>query len=512
MGAVKWRAALPLIAVLLGLCWAAGSRSLRGDTPRDGTRLPSSSQVAAPRSVASAGVREWAFADAAAADAASVGPGRCSARACHGSIEPPRDPVIWKTAYTTWVTRDSHARAYEVLFNERSDRIAKNLAGSARDDAEAGTSTRYTPAHQDTRCLACHAFSTSPPGGHPAAAADLEGVSCEACHGPAERWLVPHTARSWKSKSPEVKEREYGMTPLDDVARRAEACAACHVGAPAQGGVAERDAYHDIMAAGHPRLNFELTTFLAQMPRHWTEKDHGADFEVRLWAAGQLATARSALRLLESRVRAAGDKSTAPPGKRPWPEFAEYGCFACHHDLAEPSWRQQRGYADRKPGSFPWATWFLPMTRLLAEQDPEQNRALLVELDALEQLMSVPYPDAAEAAARAHSAAELLRAASGRAASRRYDDNTVRALVAACAAAAPRLVASGWDAATQLYLALVALTQGQGDRPMAQALEVLYEALKFPDGYDSPSEFGHEPTAERAADFLRQLRDLGRDR
>ena len=33
------------------------------------------------------------------------------------------------------------------------------------------------------------------------------------------------------------------------------------------------------------------------------------------------------------------------------PEFSEYNCFACHHDLEGTSWRQQRGYDGRPAGS-----------------------------------------------------------------------------------------------------------------------------------------------------------------
>ena len=39
-----------------------------------------------------------------------------------------------------------------------------------------------------------------------------------------------------------------------------------------------------------------------------------------------------------------------------WPEFSEMECFACHHDLtkADKSWRQERGYQNRRPGNPPW--------------------------------------------------------------------------------------------------------------------------------------------------------------
>src|SRR5437660_1732111 len=55
-----------------------------------------------------------------------AGTASCSARACHGGIDPVAEPVL-RNEYTTWVTRDRHQQAFLVLFDERSQRIARNL-------------------------------------------------------------------------------------------------------------------------------------------------------------------------------------------------------------------------------------------------------------------------------------------------------------------------------------------------------------------------------------------------
>ena len=44
-----------------------------------------------------------------------VGPGSCSAVACHGGIQPRSVTKVLQNEYSTWVTEDKHARAYTVL-------------------------------------------------------------------------------------------------------------------------------------------------------------------------------------------------------------------------------------------------------------------------------------------------------------------------------------------------------------------------------------------------------------
>src|SRR5262249_35640911 len=143
---------------------------------------------------------------ATAAQPAGVpqGVGSCAATACHGSVRP-ADPVLFpshvlRDEYTIWLTRDDHARAYQVLLSSRSQKIAEKLAGGKG----------VVPAHEDARCLACHAT----PGAERAALPQVvreDGIGCESCHGPAERWLGPHTQGYFHNLDPAVKLAQYGM-------------------------------------------------------------------------------------------------------------------------------------------------------------------------------------------------------------------------------------------------------------------------------------------------------------
>ncbi len=414
-----------------------------------------------------------------------VGSASCSAQACHGRVEPrPGEQEILRNEYTTWVREDRHARAYEVLLREDSREMARRLGGE--------------PAHQSKRCLACHS-SPALPGERPPRR--HEGVGCEACHGSAEKWLVEHTSPQWANRRPEDKYNCYKMTPLTDVSVVASACVGCHVGSPPEEGVALRDVTHDLLAVGHPRLNFEFAGYLDAMPPHWNAARRavvrGSGFEARAWAVGQMISARAALALLGHRVRHAGDKGAA---RTPWPEFAEYDCFACHHDLREPSWRRSRGYGSGNPGSLPWGTWYFTMPRLLAEERDGKARPADDALARLEQMMAEPYADAKLLSPLIVEADRLLDDWQKKVKGESFDRLSVRRWLRVLAGDDRKLSEREWDGAAQLYLALRAIDRARADmpagagvnaggRPAPPALEKLAERLAFPSGHQSPKTF-----------------------
>ena len=195
-----------------------------------------------------------------------------------------------------------------------------------------------TKATEEQTCLACHANPTIASKKQTPCPVPFmrRGVSVrESCHGNAEHWRSPHTG--WTKET--NRKSEYGqlhMTKLFDPAVRAETCAGCHIGAPANDITPRRDVTHDLIAAGHPRLNFEFTTYLRQMPPHWKEKDREKNeprpkgFEAQFWAIGpECLHGGIVLRLLN-------DRATGP---RTAGGSAEFNCYACHHDLQSDSGR-----------------------------------------------------------------------------------------------------------------------------------------------------------------------------
>jgi hypothetical protein len=409
-------------------------------------------------------------------DSRFTGTATCSGRACHGSLEPSGERAgIQGNEHTTWLTNDRHADAYRVLFNERSGRIARAL-------------DLKNPAHENERCLVCHANPELGRDDSGQAQAERQaGVGCETCHSAARDWLAPHTG--WAALDKEQKQEQFtkhGMTWLAGPRERAETCVRCHVG------VGEGDVDHDLIAAGHPRLEFELTAFLANMPPHWRERDAQSGHEARAWAVGQIVTARAALRLT-------GQRATG----KSWPEFAEYDCFACHHDLSDQRWRRDRNHLGaRPPGSPPWNERYLKFLPELSGMDAKSASRLRIDLG---REMATALPDGKKVAGLSKELDRTLEGALENLEKTHYRPEEIRSLLAAIAGTPGRFT-TNWDAAAQAYLAVDVLRRSLGDDASNPALRELGELLAFPPGVDGPACFRAAPDFDdRFANLLRQV-------
>jgi Cytochrome c554 and c-prime len=431
------------------------------------------------------------------------GAGSCSAVACHGSIAPVPGSKVLRNEHTTWVSDDPHSLAYQALFSQRSTRIARNLAGG---------SETFTPAHQDSQCLACHATPRSVADLKATAGLNQDGVACEACHGPSQKWLSEHTSSAWINRSAHEKETA-GFYDTKNLARRAGICAGCHVGSRSSlddlDPFPARDVNHDLIAAGHPRLTFELAAYLDNLPVHWLEKDRNAapDFPVRAWSVGQAESARAALDLLAAR---------ATDSTSPWPEFSTYGCFSCHHSLADEPWRQRAPFAASSVGvkvplgGPPFGSWDFAMTSALADLPasvtaPDDWNDLHAALNQLIQEMSRTVPDRQKAARLARDGARKLEQRQIELSRHTFALAEVKSLIRRWNASEAWQKIGSWDQATQRYLSLVPLHQVWSrldrDRPaeldqLRAQLESVRDKLRFPEGYDSPRQFSPESFAK----------------
>jgi hypothetical protein len=369
-----------------------------------------------------------------------LGVNSCVAASCHGGGRLSEGRSF--AAYQIWARKDPHATAFATLSNAESRQMV-TLLHKGKDGSP-------VDATRDVRCLSCHG-TTEFKEGRTLVPADYhlrDGVSCESCHGPAKKWLGLHSTREWKLLTAEQKSEHGFLDTTTDLAARVKMCADCHIGSPG------RDVNHDLIAAGHPRLNFEFSAYYANLPKHWgvtdvdgvepadIEKDPA--FEARAWLTGQLVSSRTSLQLLQHR------------GKRgsPWPELAEYSCFSCHHDLKNQSWYQTKG---KSKGQFAWGTWnYGTLPELL------QDGNSLQEFEQLRLLMQKPFPEANNAVAgaktlelslnkliaqesvRSFSSEELDQLALRMLSSRRSREENAGAVVS-------------WDQTAQLYLANTAL-------------------------------------------------------
>jgi hypothetical protein len=312
-----------------------------------------------------------------------------------------------------------------------------------------------------------------------------DGVGCEACHGAAQNWKAEHY--KWQNLPNKAELQDsYKMARTEDLTVRAEKCVVCHVGS------SKADVNHDLIAAGHPRLNFEFGAYHANMPHHWREEKDRAnrpDFEARAWVIGQIVSAKAALELLAFRAAKEND--------RPWPEFAEYDCFACHHDLQAKSWRQERGYASRKAGELIWGTWYMSMLPRAVEAVLERSDPIVsTEIKAVEAEMQKLSPVPSRVAERAHKLAGRLQQLEKDLDHLHFDQKRLRVLLATIRQSDEKLTAQTWDNAAQFYLTIVALHQARRDSeheykdPSLRAtLEEMAKQLEFPERYDSPRNF-----------------------
>ena len=238
-----------------------------------------------------------------------MGVATCAGSTCHGAIEPLKGVGVLQNEFITWQRKDKHAKAYSILLNERSRRIARNLGLEA--------------AHTAPLCLDCHADNVPNERRHRTFQI-TDGVTCEACHGGAGRWIGTHISAAATHKV----NVENGLYPSANPMSRAKLCLSCHFGDET------RFVTHRIMGAGHPRMSFELDTFTAIQPAHFVvDKDYrdrkGAWNGVQVWAIGQ---AMSLDLLLDAFV----DPKRGRDGI--FPELVLFDCYSCHRSMSNPRW------------------------------------------------------------------------------------------------------------------------------------------------------------------------------
>jgi hypothetical protein len=263
--------------------------------------------------------------------------------------------------YITWTQDDPHSKAYNVLQSDESKAIAARLGLRA--------------AHTANICLDCHTDNV--PDEKRGEKFQLsDGVGCEACHGGAENWLSSHYNLPAVTHADSVAA---GLYPSDKLEERANLCLSCHVGND------DKFATHRIMAAGHPRLSFELDTFTeiwrtaGRQPHYRVDDDYGERKEAAshsyTWAAGLLQEGRQRLALIiDGKIL----------GNGIFPELALYDCHACHRSMKSVQWRRLPRHGNAGPGK-PFINdgtfvMILTSTRAISPSDTESMSSALTAL------------------------------------------------------------------------------------------------------------------------------------
>ena len=235
----------------------------------------------------------------------------CAGSTCHGRAEG-NGAVVRQDEIATWQEPSSpsgaHSRAYAVLAGRRGQQIAASLGLGSATSAPA--------------CLGCHS-TYAPAAQRGPKFTTTDGVGCESCHGPSGgAWLAEHYALPATHASNVAA----GLTPLDNPKARANICLDCHYGSSKPG----QFVTHAMMAAGHPRVSFELDLFSALQQHHQIDADYtrrkGAPNAVRFWAVGQAEAVRRATSLF-------AQPKFAYEGA--FPQFYFYDCHSCHRTITD---------------------------------------------------------------------------------------------------------------------------------------------------------------------------------
>ena len=288
----------------------------------------------------------------------SVGTINCASSTCHGAITPWQQSTVLQNEYTTWLRLDRHSTAYNVLLNDKSQRIATSLG-------------LKQPAYQSTICLDCHTHN--PPATLRGERYIVsEGVGCEACHGPAEKWLVSHTEKGTNHGDNVAN----GLYPTEKPVQQVRLCLSCHFGDDS------RFVTHRMMAAGHPRLSFEQGTFSALEPPHYNidvnwHKRKGDYDPLQMWAIGQAVASEQLLNIFANPKQGRDGL---------FPELVLFDCNACHHRMSEKSYSPRLGLG---PGRLHLNdSNLLMMSAIVADIDPSGSGAFNDQIKALHQAIS----------------------------------------------------------------------------------------------------------------------------
>ncbi len=412
----------------------------------------------------------------------------CAGSTCHGRMEAD-GAVVRQDELMRWQEPSSqagaHSRAYSILLGQRARQITATLGMGDPTSAPA--------------CLGCHATPTNGLTG--ARFLTSDGVGCEACHGPSSGWISTHFAVGGNHKDNVSR----GLIPLENATTRAGVCLDCHLGSKRSG----QFVTHRIMAAGHPRVTFEMDLFSTLQQHHNEDADYtarkGRTDGIRMWVVGQAMAVNRALTLY-------ADAKIGTEGA--FPEFYFLDCHSCHRRIFDQEDRVKSWEAN--PGR-PIPAGMPPFNDenmiLLSAAARVTNPALAARFDkdarAFHQAMAGSRATSVAAGVRlAATASDLASALSARS----NDGDTAFAIVDSIAgpASAPRF--TDYTGSVQAVMAIDSLLNAlvkQGRVTIGAAAGIradinrAYAAVKEPNGYRPPEFRGALASAVRSIRSLR---------
>ncbi len=393
------------------------------------------------------GVTESVVSAAPVDRAVHQGVASCAGSTCHGRQEA-TGPRVRQNEVMSWSDPSSltgvHSRAWKVLNDPRAQAIGRRLG-----IANVAASKECTSCHGDPAPVRGPKWQQS------------DGVGCEACHGGSDRWLASHASVNAAHADNVAK----GMWAVNDPAVKAGVCLDCHFGSDKPG----QFVFHRIMAAGHPRIAFELDLFTSLQRHHDEDADYAARKPVaggvKTWAVGQAMAVERALSLLP-----------AASGRLNGPDYYFYDCRSCHRTFSDDPAAQivarTNGWRPISPGQPVWNDEQMIMLAAAARiAAPDVARSFDSQSRAFHAALGGDRAGAMKAAAALKAtAATLARRFAGTSFDRAQTFALIDAVLVGNAAAYTDYQggAQAVMAADTLLSALV--TSGQVDRGAAMAL------------------------------------------
>lgn len=397
----------------------------------------------------------------------------CAGSTCHGRNEGD-GKVVRQDELRLWQDPSSqagaHSRAMAVLSTPRGERIAAALGLGKAETAGA--------------CLGCHS-TDAPAAARGSRYLASDGVGCESCHGAASGWISSHYAVPASHASNVAS----GMIALDQPQVRARVCLDCHFGSDKPG----QFVTHAMMAAGHPRVSFELDLFSALQAHYNIDADYlrrkGRLDSVQLWAVGQAEGIRRSTRLF-------ADPRLGNEGL--FPQFYFYDCHSCHRQITDNPAAMRR--FETNPG------------RPIPFGNPPYNDENMIMLSAVADVLAPSQAAHFDSAARAFhaamgqgraqtvAAAKVLGTAAGSLsdtlATHSYSSETAFQVIAAISgkAISPRF--TDYEGSAQAVMAIDTLLNAmvrEGRVTMGAAAGIraqinkAYAAVSAPEKYDPPA-------------------------
>jgi hypothetical protein len=403
---------------------------------------------------------------AAAADGpAAVGQPRhlgvasCASTLCHGSAKPTSAYAVSQNEYVVWSHFDPHARAYRVLLDERAAAIVRRMG--------------LPPAYEAKVCLDCHTDNVVRDARGPRFQLS-DGVGCESCHGASENWIASH------DDTPKVTHADNlarGLVALEKPRVRAEVCLDCHVGNDNQ------LATHRMMAAGHPRLAFELDTFTELWRTSGGREHYRVDDDYRArkgtvsaaetWSAGLVAQIGRQLELVRGPQFNTGSV---------FPELALFNCYSCHRSMRLKRWQEKGG--EFVPGSLRFDDGSLRMFEaLIAARQPAALDALR---DRIRGWQLAATHERSAVVSESEALAGLVRDLDRQVAGAAWSGSERRSALDYLVAGASRGSYPDYASAEQCAMSVVVLLADLGGRPKGErAIDELFSALSDDDRYDA---------------------------